>query len=188
MSTPAYDLSPTEVEQAAELGAPEAIKARGYWDQIWKRFRRDRVAIASIVFLVLLISRLVSGRLDRRADPRSRPQRDLRGRDRRRRPAGRPRQLCRRLRDRREGAPAARRGQLARAGRVPAPALRRARVAPGRSALDHLRDADRRLPRSGRRLLPGHDRHRDLEADRDHDGVPGAPLRDRARERPRARA
>jgi len=51
----------------AEIGAsdfapeptPEAtqgtIKARGYWEQVWIRLKRDRVAIASIVFLVLLI-------------------------------------------------------------------------------------------------------------------------------------
>jgi peptide/nickel transport system permease protein len=54
-TTPAFDLSPTEVEQAAELGAAEEIRARGYWDQIWKRFKRDKVAIASIFFLVFLV-------------------------------------------------------------------------------------------------------------------------------------
>jgi peptide/nickel transport system permease protein len=55
MSTPAYDLSPTELEQAAELAANQEIKARGYWDTIWKRFKRDKVAIASIFFLVFLV-------------------------------------------------------------------------------------------------------------------------------------
>ncbi|MBA3364886.1 MAG: ABC transporter permease [Actinobacteria bacterium] len=31
------------------------VKARGYWEQVWRRFRRDRVALASIVFLVLVV-------------------------------------------------------------------------------------------------------------------------------------
>ena len=31
------------------------VKARGYWEQVWRRFRRDKVALASIVFLVLLV-------------------------------------------------------------------------------------------------------------------------------------
>jgi len=34
---------------------PEGVKARGYWEQVWRRFKRDRIAIASIVFLVLLV-------------------------------------------------------------------------------------------------------------------------------------
>ena len=40
---------------------PEAVKARGYWEQIWRRFKRDRVAIASIVFLVLLVLAVYPG-------------------------------------------------------------------------------------------------------------------------------
>ena len=31
------------------------VRARGYWEQVWRRFRRDRVALASIVFLVLVV-------------------------------------------------------------------------------------------------------------------------------------
>jgi peptide/nickel transport system permease protein len=42
------------VEVHGELGEPEAIKARGYWEQVWLRFRRDRVAIAGGVFIALL--------------------------------------------------------------------------------------------------------------------------------------
>jgi peptide/nickel transport system permease protein len=34
--------------------APD-VRARGYWEQVWRRFKRDRVALASIVFLVLLV-------------------------------------------------------------------------------------------------------------------------------------
>jgi peptide/nickel transport system permease protein len=31
------------------------VLARGYWEQVWRRFRRDRVALASIVFLVFVV-------------------------------------------------------------------------------------------------------------------------------------
>ena len=31
------------------------VKARGYWEQVWIRFKRDRVAVASIFFIVLLV-------------------------------------------------------------------------------------------------------------------------------------
>ena len=39
----------------AAIDGPESVKARGYWEQIWRRFKRDRIAIASIFFLVLLV-------------------------------------------------------------------------------------------------------------------------------------
>ncbi len=42
------------LEADAELG-PDAVVARGYWDQVWRRFKRDRIAIASIFFLILLV-------------------------------------------------------------------------------------------------------------------------------------
>jgi ABC-type dipeptide/oligopeptide/nickel transport system permease subunit len=38
-------------------GAPvaqEEVKARGYWELVWIRFRRDHVAVASLVFIVFL--------------------------------------------------------------------------------------------------------------------------------------
>jgi peptide/nickel transport system permease protein len=54
-TTPVLDLSPSEVEQSAEIGELQEIKARGYWDQVWKRFKRDKVAVASIFFLVFLV-------------------------------------------------------------------------------------------------------------------------------------
>ena len=44
---------PLEAE-VLDPGAP-AVKARGYWEQVWIRFRRDRVAIASIFFIVFLV-------------------------------------------------------------------------------------------------------------------------------------
>ena len=42
-------------ESGAELGELEAIQARGYWELVWIRFRRDKIAIASGVMIVLLI-------------------------------------------------------------------------------------------------------------------------------------
>jgi peptide/nickel transport system permease protein len=44
-----------ELESGTHLGEDVDVKARGYWEQVWRRFRRDRVAIGSIVFIVLLI-------------------------------------------------------------------------------------------------------------------------------------
>ena len=40
-------------ETGDQLGEIE-IQARGYWELIWRRFRRDKVALASIGFIVLL--------------------------------------------------------------------------------------------------------------------------------------
>ncbi len=45
-------------EQIEELGE---IEARGYWEQVWRRFKRDRVAIASIFFLVFLVLAVYPG-------------------------------------------------------------------------------------------------------------------------------
>jgi ABC-type dipeptide/oligopeptide/nickel transport system permease subunit len=39
--------------------APETqqgqVQARGYWEQVWRRFKRDRVALASVFFLITLV-------------------------------------------------------------------------------------------------------------------------------------
>ena len=43
------------VETHGELGESAAVKARGYWEQVWLRFKRDRVAIAGGVFVITLI-------------------------------------------------------------------------------------------------------------------------------------
>ena len=61
-------MSVTTREDAAvarELGESDAalaeglvegdVKARGYWEQVWRRFKRDRIALASIVFLVIVV-------------------------------------------------------------------------------------------------------------------------------------
>src|SRR5438034_5699739 len=38
-----------------ELGDIEAVRARGYWELVWIRFRRDKIAIASCIFVVLAV-------------------------------------------------------------------------------------------------------------------------------------
>jgi peptide/nickel transport system permease protein len=48
------------LESGGELGEAE-IKARGYWEQVWRRFRRDKVAIASGVFIVFLFVAAFAG-------------------------------------------------------------------------------------------------------------------------------
>src|SRR5438874_1962063 len=42
------------VESGAELGEFEPVRARGYWEQVWRRFKRDHVAIAGAFFIVFL--------------------------------------------------------------------------------------------------------------------------------------
>jgi peptide/nickel transport system permease protein len=42
-------------ESGTELGEVHEIRARGYWELVWRRFRRDKVAIASGIFIILLI-------------------------------------------------------------------------------------------------------------------------------------
>ena len=49
------------VESHGELGEIEAVRARGYWEQVWRRFRRDKVAIGSGVFIILLIFTAIVG-------------------------------------------------------------------------------------------------------------------------------
>jgi peptide/nickel transport system permease protein len=43
------------VETHGELGEGEPVEARSYWNQVWRRFRRDRVAIGSGVFIIFLV-------------------------------------------------------------------------------------------------------------------------------------
>src|SRR5436309_8780893 len=43
------------VEAGVELGEFEPVRARGYWEQVWLRFRRDRVAIGGGLFIVFLL-------------------------------------------------------------------------------------------------------------------------------------
>src|SRR5215213_3995926 len=42
------------LESGGQLGEAE-VKARGYWEQVWRRFARDKIAIASGVFIILML-------------------------------------------------------------------------------------------------------------------------------------
>src|SRR5262245_53149936 len=64
MSTPEKELvvsgaaglgAAVAAESGGELGDIESVRARGYWELVWIRFRRDKVAIASGIFIILLI-------------------------------------------------------------------------------------------------------------------------------------
>ena len=37
------------------IGSDVEIKARGYWEQVWRRFKRDKVALGGGVFVIFLI-------------------------------------------------------------------------------------------------------------------------------------
>src|SRR3954452_23172874 len=43
----------SSVDVATDGGG--AVVARGYWDQVWRRFRRDKIAIAGGLFIVFLL-------------------------------------------------------------------------------------------------------------------------------------
>jgi peptide/nickel transport system permease protein len=43
------------VETHGELGEGEPVEARSYWNQVWRRFRRDKVVIGSGIFIVFLV-------------------------------------------------------------------------------------------------------------------------------------
>jgi peptide/nickel transport system permease protein len=49
------------LESGGELGEVTDVKARGYWEQVWRRFRRDKVAIASGIFIILLFITAFAG-------------------------------------------------------------------------------------------------------------------------------
>src|SRR4051794_17078999 len=54
---------PLPVEAAPEpvLADGSAVKARGYWELVWIRFRRDKLAVASIFFIVFLFLSAFAG-------------------------------------------------------------------------------------------------------------------------------
>ena len=52
-SQPLVPGAATGSAEFAEVGAP-AVVARGYWEQAWRRFRRDRIAIISGVVIIVL--------------------------------------------------------------------------------------------------------------------------------------
>src|SRR3954470_2140699 len=42
-------------ETGTELGEVQQVRARGYWEQVWRRFRRDKVAIGGGLFVIFLL-------------------------------------------------------------------------------------------------------------------------------------
>jgi peptide/nickel transport system permease protein len=50
------------VESGGALGELEPVRARGYWEQVWRRLRKDKVALAGgIAIIVLVFSAFVGG-------------------------------------------------------------------------------------------------------------------------------
>jgi peptide/nickel transport system permease protein len=49
------------LESGGELGEITDVKARGYWEQVWRRFRRDKIAIASGFFIIFLFIAAFAG-------------------------------------------------------------------------------------------------------------------------------
>jgi ABC-type dipeptide/oligopeptide/nickel transport system permease subunit len=47
--------STVAVETHGELGAEGAVRARGYWEGVWLRFRRDKFAIGGGIYIVFMI-------------------------------------------------------------------------------------------------------------------------------------
>ena len=43
------------VESGTELGELETVEARGYWEQVWRRLRKDKAAILSACFIIFLL-------------------------------------------------------------------------------------------------------------------------------------
>jgi peptide/nickel transport system permease protein len=43
------------IEAGTALGEFEPVRARGYWEQVWRRFKRDRVAIVGGLFIIFLL-------------------------------------------------------------------------------------------------------------------------------------
>jgi ABC-type dipeptide/oligopeptide/nickel transport system permease subunit len=62
MGTPEHNvdvtgpIGPGLIDAGAGLSAEEMpVRARGYWEQVWRRFRRDKLAIVGGLFVVFLI-------------------------------------------------------------------------------------------------------------------------------------
>ena len=48
-------------QQLGDIEGGGGVRARGYWEQVWRRFRRDKIAIASFFFIVLLVATAFAG-------------------------------------------------------------------------------------------------------------------------------
>jgi len=54
-STDAVSSAALVLDAGLDVGGDLPVRARGYWEQVWIRFRRDKVAIAGGVFIVFLV-------------------------------------------------------------------------------------------------------------------------------------
>ncbi len=154
-----------------------AVQARGYWENAFRRLRRDRLAIVSACRHRPLHHRPVHRPAAGPRVDRARPERPRLGR----RPELRPRRpvLDRERRPRRPDVPRARGIRPGRARRVPAAAGGRAGVDRGRDPGDAGRARARgRAGASGRLLRRGRGYH-GLPPHRDRDGLPAPALPDR---------
>jgi peptide/nickel transport system permease protein len=43
-------------EGGTELGEIEQVRARGYWEQVWRRFKRDKVAVGGGIFIIFMFA------------------------------------------------------------------------------------------------------------------------------------
>ncbi len=53
--------TPAALDVAAAPAAPVTVKARGYWELVWIRFRRDRLAMVSFGFIIFLFATAFAG-------------------------------------------------------------------------------------------------------------------------------
>jgi peptide/nickel transport system permease protein len=44
------------IETYGELGEVDPVEARSYWNQVWRRFRRDKIAIGSGIVILFLVA------------------------------------------------------------------------------------------------------------------------------------
>src|SRR4051794_33242684 len=43
-------------ESGTELGEIKQVRARGYWEQVWRRFKRDKVAMGGGIFIIFMFA------------------------------------------------------------------------------------------------------------------------------------
>jgi len=53
--------APTTAAQELPAPAPEAVPARGYWRDVWRRFLDDRAAVAALALLVFIVFSCFAG-------------------------------------------------------------------------------------------------------------------------------
>src|SRR5947208_7231120 len=51
------------IEVGTDLGELQPVRARGYWEQVWRRFKRDKIAIGGGIMIILLILAVFVGAL-----------------------------------------------------------------------------------------------------------------------------